>query len=59
MGARQRPKLKYYFHNPNPPEVTAKHIANVLVEAHVKRFTELAKNPEERLKVAREKGIKT
>ena len=43
----KQPKLKYHFHNPNPPEKSADYILNILVAANkekaetaIRRFTE-------------------
>ena len=34
MGKKDKPKLNYRFHNPNPPEVFVPYLINVCIEAN-------------------------
>lgn len=34
-------KLKFRFHNPNPPEVTAQYLANIMIQVNMKKVEKL------------------
>ena len=48
----KQPKLKYHFHNPNPPDKSAEYILKILIIANAVKAENALKSAQEKFKLA-------
>ena len=49
VGLKQ-PKLKYHFHNPNAPEVSAEYLLKILMQVNAVKAENAVKSAQEKIK---------
>ena len=45
-----QPKLKYHFHNPNPPDKSAEYILKILMQVNAVKAENAVKSAQEKIK---------